>query len=128
MQGMGTRWFDLSGRELRVLLGAAAITLLSLVVLEALRPALREPEIRVEHVREALSTPPRLDVNIVTEYELGLLPRIGEKTARDIIEYRELHGPFGTLDDLKDVHGIGPKTVEELRPYLMCAPVTRENE
>jgi competence protein ComEA len=122
MQGTGTRWFDLSGSELRVLLVAAAIVLLSLVVLGVLRSALREPEIRVEHVRESLRMPERTDVNTATEYQLRLLPGIGSKTARDIVEDRQSHGPFRTLEDLTRVRGIGPKTLELVRPHLMCRP------
>ena len=122
MQGTGTRWFDLSGSELRVLLVAAAIVLFSLVVLGGLRSALQEPEIRVEYVRESLSMPPRRDVNTATEYELRLLPGIGPATARVIVEYRQSHGPFRSLDELTRVRGIGPKTLELLRPHLMCAP------
>lgn len=125
MQRMETRWFELSGGELRVLGVAAGIVLLSLVVLEALRVARREPEIRVDHVREALRTPPRLDLNAIKEHELRLLPGIGEKTARAILEERQARGGFARLEELTDVPGIGPKLLERLRPHLMCVPADK---
>jgi competence protein ComEA len=50
--------------------------------------------------------------------ELALLPGVGETTARNIIRFRTRHGPFTTLDELERVPGIGPKTLERLRPYL----------
>lgn len=39
------------------------------------------------------------------------LKGVGEKTAAAIVAYREEHGPFKTLDDLKYVKGIGDKII-----------------
>jgi competence protein ComEA len=47
----------------------------------------------------------------------GLLG-IGETRARAIIEYRQRHGPFRSIDELALVRGIGPKTVDRNRPRL----------
>ena len=58
-----------------------------------------------------------INVNTADVYDLQRLPGIGEKRAGDIIAYREEHGPFQTLDDLQQVSGIGPATVESLRTY-----------
>jgi len=67
----------------------------------------------------------RLDPNLAPWWELTIVPRIGEVTARKIVAYREEHRPttdgrpvFQRAEDLARVHGIGPKTVERLRPYL----------
>jgi len=40
------------------------------------------------------------------------LTGIGPKKAEAIVEYRKQHGPFGTLDDLEKVNGIGGKTIK----------------
>ena len=56
-----------------------------------------------------------VDVNSADIYELDQLPGIGEVLAGRIIEYREEHGPFESLEDLCNVSGIGEKTCEELR-------------
>jgi competence protein ComEA len=64
--------------------------------------------------------------NTATAAELTALPGIGEVRARRIVEYRtsrradpDFDGPaFRCAEDLAAVHGIGPKTVERLRPLL----------
>ncbi|HZL86847.1 MAG TPA: helix-hairpin-helix domain-containing protein [Pirellulaceae bacterium] len=71
--------------------------------------------------------PPReilflVDVNEADWPELALLPDVGEQLARRIVEYRAEHGPFRDLDQLKDVRGIGPKTFDGMRPYLLKLP------
>lgn len=60
----------------------------------------------------------QLDVNTADMPELMQLPSIGPKLARRIIESRDTLGPFADHDDLRRVRGIGPKTLEKLRPHL----------
>jgi competence protein ComEA len=62
---------------------------------------------------------PPIDVNAATEAELMRLPGVGPVTARKIIEFRARER-FGTADDLLKVKGIGPKTLDGLRPYVVC--------
>jgi len=38
--------------------------------------------------------------------------------ARQIVEYRTTHGPFKTLDDLRNIKGLGPKKLEKLQPMV----------
>lgn len=47
--------------------------------------------------------------------ELVALPGIGPQLARRIVEYREAHGPFTSVDELQNVPGIGPAKLAELR-------------
>jgi competence protein ComEA len=61
----------------------------------------------------------QVDVNRATWPELALLPSIGEKLAKRIIADREANGPFRDFDDLRRVRGIGPLTLDEMRPYLV---------
>jgi competence protein ComEA len=58
------------------------------------------------------------DINSADWTELMQLPEIGEALARRIVESREQDGPFASHDDLDRVRGIGPKTLERIRPYL----------
>lgn len=44
---------------------------------------------------------------------------VGLKKAQSIIEYREQHGPFGSVDELVAVRGIGETTVDKSRDNLM---------
>src|SRR5690606_18493626 len=57
-------------------------------------------------------------VNRATAAELQRLPGIGPVLADRIIAYRREHGPFTTVDDLLGVSGIGPKVLEQIRPYV----------
>jgi len=123
-----TQWFDLSKRELRVLIVAAGLVMLSLVALELVRALTWEEDIRVEGVRETLPRAPVLDLNTAAEHELRLLPGIGEKTARAIVSYRDEHGAFGSLDELRNVPGVGPKTVENLSTHIICIPPKGESD
>ncbi|RMI15480.1 MAG: helix-hairpin-helix domain-containing protein [Calditrichaeota bacterium] len=59
-----------------------------------------------------------ININTASAEELQQLPRVGPKTAARIIRYREEHGPFATKRDLMKVKGIGPKTLERLRPLI----------
>lgn len=64
----------------------------------------------------------RLDANSATWVEWVQLPGIGETLARRIVEDREAHGPFRTVEDVGRVKGIGPKTLDKLRPWLTVTP------
>jgi competence protein ComEA len=76
---------------------------------------LQPVEIERQH---ALPLDYRIDVNMAAWVEWIQLPGIGEVLARRIVDDREMNGPFKSVDDLQRVKGIGPKTVEKLRPWL----------
>ena len=59
-----------------------------------------------------------VNINTADAAQLSLLPRVGEKAAQRIIEYRTEHGPFKKAADLMQVKGIGAKTFELMSPYL----------
>ena len=59
-----------------------------------------------------------VELNTATSAELQTLPRVGERTAQRIIEYREEHGGFEKIEDLMNVRGIGEKTFLRLRPLV----------
>lgn len=58
-----------------------------------------------------------IDINTATEAELSALPRIGPALARRIVEDRAVSGAYSSIDDLDRVPGIGPRTVEAIRPH-----------
>ena len=62
--------------------------------------------------------PALLNINTASAKELQTLPSVGERMAKRIIDYRTQHGDFASVDALQDVKGIGPKTIEKLRPFI----------
>ncbi|MCA9246993.1 MAG: helix-hairpin-helix domain-containing protein [Planctomycetales bacterium] len=64
----------------------------------------------------------QLDINQADWPELTLLPEVGESLAKRIVDSRETDGPFANHDDLRRVRGIGPKTLDRVRPYLLPMP------
>ncbi len=62
--------------------------------------------------------PGSISLNNATAAELEAIPGVGPATARSIVEYRERHGSFQTVDELMAVPGIGTKKMEKMRPYL----------
>lgn len=62
--------------------------------------------------------PALLNINTASAKELETLPSVGERMAKRIIDYRTQHGDFASVDALQDVKGIGPKTIEKLRPFI----------
>lgn len=64
----------------------------------------------------------QLNINEADWPELSVLPEIGETLAKRIVETRTTGGPFSGIDDLRRVRGIGPRTLERIRPYLQPIP------
>jgi competence protein ComEA len=56
-----------------------------------------------------------VNVNTASATELETLSGIGEVIAAAIVDYRTQNGPFTSVDQLEDVSGIGPATMEEIR-------------
>ena len=63
----------------------------------------------------------KINLNTATAEELQTISGIGAKRAEDIIAYRESHGGFQSVDDLKNVSGIGDKTLEKIRESIYVA-------
>ncbi|MFQ5752725.1 MAG: helix-hairpin-helix domain-containing protein, partial [bacterium] len=61
----------------------------------------------------------KINLNEATIAELKSLPGIGESLARAIIDYRNKNGPFETSADLLKVSGIGPKTLEKIKDFIL---------
>ena len=59
-----------------------------------------------------------VNVNTASEQELQLLPGVGEARARAIVDLRKQRGGFKTLDELRDVKGLGDQSLEKLRPHV----------
>ena len=60
-----------------------------------------------------------VNINKATQTELETLPGIGPSTALKIINYREENGKFTSIEDLKNISGIGESKIENIR-NLIC--------
>ncbi|VEI14089.1 ComEA family DNA-binding protein [Trueperella bialowiezensis] len=60
----------------------------------------------------------KVNVNTASQAELETIPGIGPVTAQAIIAWRDEHGNFRSVDELTEVSGIGPKTLERLRDHV----------
>jgi len=63
-----------------------------------------------------------LDLNTATKDDLVALSGIGPAKAQAIIDYRTQHGGFKTVEELKDVKGIGARRFERLKSEITVAP------
>lgn len=59
-----------------------------------------------------------VNINTAGAEQLQLLPRVGPALASRIIDFRESHGPFGSVDELVAVKGIGETSLDKLQPYV----------
>lgn len=69
-------------------------------------------EVRIE--------PWTVDVNSASVSELQALPGVGATRAAAIVLERLRAGPFGAIDELQRVDGIGPEVCAQLRPFATC--------
>lgn len=70
-------------------------------------------------VRRPVTFP--LDLNTAKLEDFIELPGIGEKLAQRLVDYRQSHGGFRSVEDLREVRGIGAKRMERLRPLVVTA-------
>lgn len=61
----------------------------------------------------------QVDVNTAELPELINIPDVGNTIGQRIIDYRQQNGPFKNFDQLRHIKGIGPKTLEKIKPYLL---------
>ena len=62
-----------------------------------------------------------IDLNIATLEELNLLPGVGPKLAQDILEYRNEHHRFRSVDELSNIRGIKGARLTAMRKHLHVA-------
>ena len=70
----------------------------------------------------------KININQASAKEFANLPRIGQKQADRIVEYRKEHGSFARVEDLMEVKGVGEKLFTTLKPYLTLSGPTTLSE
>lgn len=121
------------------LLGWAAIGEATRVPVEARRPSpacvrrVPDPRLGVRCARlderevslpgpVSLALGMRIDANVASKADLRAVPGIGPAIAERIVADRQAEGPFGGIEEIQRVKGIGPKRLELIRPYLRVGP------
>ena len=59
-----------------------------------------------------------ININSATQTELETLPGIGPSTALKIIKYREENGKFNSIEDIKNVNGIGDSKFNNIKDLI----------
>jgi len=120
-------------RKALILIGAALIVGIGLILAKAYRPSLflGEPDFQMEDAgakpeiipfetrpspEERISKP--VDINEASKEELERLPGIGPTLADRILQYREKHGKFKRIEEIKQVRGIGERTFQRIKSLI----------
>lgn len=85
---------------------------------------LKEEEVitnKKEETKESTIPTGPINLNTATQEELDSLPGIGPSKALDIIAYRKEHQGFKTIEELKNVKGIGDATFNKLKDKIMVS-------
>jgi competence protein ComEA len=82
------------------------------------QPAVAAPPRSAAGLKKIQVGEPPINVNTATAEELQRLPGVGPVTAQAIVATRTA-APFQSVNDLDKVRGIGPKTLEKLRPFVV---------
>jgi helix-hairpin-helix protein len=124
-------WTDPQRRVLLTLLTLLLAFLLTRYACNTMHVSDPQPEIPPRYDELA----DRIDPNTADWQTLAALPGIGERRARDIVEYRErkrtaAHDPalvvFDAPGDLLYIRGVGPALIESMKPHLLFPPASTQ--
>jgi competence protein ComEA len=76
------------------------------------------PSVGVTPAPEGVAPAALIPLNTADQAALESIPEVGPVTALAILEYRAEIGTFRSIDELLEVSGIGPATLEAIRPYV----------
>ena len=70
----------------------------------------------------------RISINRADPATLCLLPGLGPRLAWGVARHRKVAGPFRSVDDLREVRGIGSRTIQRLAPFVVCSDGSEPHE
>jgi competence protein ComEA len=105
--------------------GLVALSLVGMGVYWVVQGGPRGELIEIDRA-EPLTARYLVNINKAEWPEFAELPDIGETLARRIVDSRQAGGAFRDHDDLRRVRGIGPRTLEKMKPYLLPMPGREE--
>jgi len=68
----------------------------------------------------------KVNINTATRTELMQIPKIGEKMAERIVEFRKANGPFSRVEEILNVKGMGEKSFLSIRHQLTVGAKQRQ--
>jgi competence protein ComEA len=120
--GNGGGWRPvLRAADQAVVAGLVMLALVGMRLYWVVQGGLRGELIEIDRA-EPLVARFQVDVNAADWPELSQVPAIGETLARRIVESRSAGGRFVDHEDLLRVNGIGPRTLERMKPFLLPMP------
>lgn len=76
----------------------------------------KSPTAKTKTQTPSLSGP--VSLNTATATQLTGIPGIGPATAKRILDYRAKNGPFTSIESLTNIKGIGPKSLQKIKPFI----------
>lgn len=67
----------------------------------------------------------KINLNSASKADLQKIDGVGDKKADKILEYRQQHGQFKSVDELKNISGFGDKTIAKMKDQLAVWPVKK---
>ena len=86
-----------------------------LIVIRNINDSVSNENIEINEIQEIEIDDGKININTADLNRLKDIPGIGDVKANSIIMYREENGGFKTIDELKNVDGIGEKTFEKIK-------------
>jgi competence protein ComEA len=80
-------------------------------------PRVGEEDLPVEPP-SSQADPGKVNINTADSRTLESLPGVGPVLAQRIVDYREAHGPFASIEEIMEVSGIGSATFEQMRDLI----------
>lgn len=60
----------------------------------------------------------KININTADEKSMESIPGVGPATAKKIVDYRTKQGKFASIEDIKNVSGIGDKKFESMKDFI----------
>ena len=93
-------------------------TVVKVVEQECVCPNIQNDGCINDKIHDTIGGNKLININTASVEELKKIPGIGESKAKAIVEYRNIHGEFKTIDDIKNVNGIGNNLYETIKEYI----------
>jgi competence protein ComEA len=78
---------------------------------------------RAAELARPLAPGERIDLDRADVTEITRLPRVGPALAQRLVAWRNDHGPFGRIERVDSVPGIGPSLLAAIRPFVSFSGV-----